>query len=448
MCLVPFALVLYTPCMRPIVAIVGRPNVGKSTLFNRLVGFHKAIVESVPGVTRDLNYADVDRFARPFTLIDTGGFEPAAEDRLMRQIAEQCHLAVDEADCIIFVLDGKEGVTPIDREIANILRQQSKRVVYAVNKIDSPRQEDMVYDFYALGADNLYPISAQHNLGIETLMEEVIAHLPPIEVDQKEGEGVRIAVVGRPNVGKSSLVNRLLGYGRVIVHEEPGTTRDAIDTTFSIDGKRYTIMDTAGIRRKGRIGLRLERYAVVEAIKGIERSDVALLVLDAKEGARDQDARIGGLIHDKGKGGVVVVNKWDLVGGVGDATAYAEQVRAALWFFDYTPIVFASALTGEGVDGIIPMVDQVYAQRHVQVPTPELNRWLKEAIGGYPPPMWRSRRINLSYATQISSTPPTFLIFTNYPAGVNYSYRRYLTNQLRARFGFFGNPIRLIFKKK
>jgi GTP-binding protein len=435
--------------MRPIVAIVGRPNVGKSTLFNRLVGFRKAIVESIPGVTRDLNYADVNRFERPLTFIDTGGFEPAAQDELLLQMAEQCRLAVEEADCIIFLLDGKEGLTPSDREIASLLRERGKKVLYAVNKIDGPTHEGRIYDFYGLGVETLYPISAQHNYGIEQLIEAIIGILPaPASEEEREPGDVRIAVVGRPNVGKSSLINRILGYDRVIVHEAPGTTRDAIDTPFSVGEQSYVLVDTAGIRRKGRISLLLEKYSVVEAIKSIERADVALLVLDAQEGAPDQDARIGGLIHDKGKGGVIVVNKWDLVGEGVATTAYAEGVREQLWFLDYAPLIFTSAVTGHGVDRIFKVVEGVMAQRDNRIPTPQLNRWLQEVTESHPPPLCRKKRVKLSYLTQVSTRPPTFAIFTNHPAGVKFSYRRYLSNQLRERFGFYGNPIRLIFRRK
>ena len=435
--------------MRPLIAIVGRPNVGKSTLFNRLVGFRKAIVESVPGVTRDLNYADVDRFDRPLTFIDTGGFEPVAHDGLLAQMAEQCRLAVEEADVIIFLLDGKEGLNPSDHEIARILRQQDKKVLYAVNKIDGPTHEERIYDFYGLGIELLYPLSAQHNYGIERLIEAIIEMLPtPPSEEEREGSAVRIAVVGRPNVGKSSLINRILGYDRVIVHETPGTTRDAIDTPFSVGDQRYVLVDTAGIRRKSRISLRLEKYSVVEAIKGIERADVALLVLDAQEGASEQDARIGGLMHDKGRGGIVVVNKWDLVDREVNPSSYAETVRERLWFLDYAPLVFSSAVTGEGIDRIFEAANQLVAERDRKIATNQLNRWLQEATESHQPPLFQKRRVTLSYMTQVSTRPPTFVIFTNYPKGVQFAYRRYLNNRLREQFGFFGNPIRLIFRKK
>ena len=435
--------------MRSIVAIVGRPNVGKSTLFNRLVGFHKAIVESIPGVTRDLNYADSDRFDKPLTFIDTGGFEPVAQDGLLAQMAEQCRLAVEEADRIIFLLDGKEGLAPADHEIARLLRQREKRVLYAVNKIDGDMHEERIYDFYALGVETLYPLSAEHNHGIDGLIDAVLATLPVAAPEEAhEQDTVRIAVVGRPNVGKSSLINRILGYDRVIVHDAPGTTIDAIDTPFSVGERNYILVDTAGIRRKSRISLSVEKYSVVEAIRSIERADVAVLVLDAAEGAAEQDARIGGLIHDKGRGGIIVVNKWDLMKGDADTVAYTEKVREDLWFLDYVPLIFTSAITGIGVDRIVEAVEKVVEERHHKIPTSQLNRWLQGATAAHHLPLYQKRPVKLSYITQVSTAPPTFSIFTNYPTGIRFAYRKYLVNQLREEFGFFGNPIRVIFKKK
>jgi GTP-binding protein len=436
--------------MRPLVAIVGRPNVGKSTLFNRLVGFRKAIVESLPGVTRDLNYADVDSFGRSFTLIDTGGFEPVAQNGLVSQMAEQCRLAVEEADVIIFLLDGKEGLNPSDHEIARLLRQREKKVIYAINKIDDPAHEERIFEFYSLGSEALYPLSAQHNHGIQQLFEAIISFLPAPSHEEKAvaEKAVRIAVVGRPNVGKSSLINRILGYERVIVHETPGTTRDAIDTPFSVEERSYVFIDTAGMRRKSRISLRLEKYSVVDAIKSIERADVALLVLDAQEEVSEQDARIGGLIYDKGKGGIIVVNKWDLGGKTNTPTSYAQGVKEHLWFLDYAPVIFTSAVTGAGVDRIFEMVQQVMTERDKRIPTSQLNRWLQEATESHSPPLFRKKPVKLSYMTQVSTHPPTFILFTNYPAGVRFSYRRYLSNRLREEFGFFGSPIRLLFRKK
>jgi len=435
--------------MRPLVAIVGRPNVGKSTLFNRIAGFRKAIVEGLPGVTRDRNFADVDRYEKSFTLIDTGGFEPVAQRGLLAQMAEQCRLAVEEADVIILLFDGREGLTPSDQEITRFLQQRNKKALFVVNKIDTPRQEDSIFDFYTLGVETIYPVSAQHNYGIDGLIDAIVEFLPePYAELRGEADAVRIAVVGRPNVGKSSLINRILGYERVIVHEAPGTTRDAIDTPFSVGDSRYILIDTAGIRRKSRVSLRLEKYSVVDAIKSIERTDVALLILDAEEGPTEQDARIGGLIHEKGKMGVIVVNKWDLLGKENPPTAYSKKVREHLWFLDYAPLLFTSAVTGRGVYDILEVVREVIAQGDKRVPTSQLNRWLREVTESHRPPLFRKRRLALSYITQVSTRPPTFIIFTNYPMGVHPSYRRYLSNQLRQDFGFGGSPLRLIFRKK
>ena len=299
--------------MKPVVAIVGRPNVGKSTLFNRIVGRKKAIVEDQPGVTRDRNYADIEWGHESFTLIDTGGFEPISRERIFMQMREQCQLAIEEADLIFFLMDGKDGLAPSDKEIASILRREAKPVLYVVNKIDGPKHEEKVFEFYGIGAERIFSISAQHNYGVDDLMTEMLKELPPPDEGVAEEELTRIAVVGRPNVGKSSLINRILGYDRVIVNQDPGTTRDAIDTVMEIEGRRYLLIDTAGIRRKKKISLRLEKYSIVEALKSIDRCDVALLLIDPREGVTEQDRKIAGFIHEKSKGCVIVVNKWDLI---------------------------------------------------------------------------------------------------------------------------------------
>ncbi|MGZ3614484.1 MAG: ribosome biogenesis GTPase Der, partial [Thermodesulfobacteriota bacterium] len=330
--------------MKPIVAIVGRPNVGKSTLFNRVSGGKKAIVWDEPGVTRDRNYSDVEWGESAFTLIDTGGFEPASKDRIFAQMREQCQLAMDEADIILFMMDGKEGLTPSDREIVDILRKLNKPVFYIVNKIDGPKHEERILEFYGLGMESIYSISAEHGYGVNGLMEEVIKTFPDLAEEKWDKDATKVAVIGRPNVGKSSLINRLLGYKRVLVDEVPGTTRDAIDTRFEKDGRRYVLIDTAGIRRKSRISLRLEKYSIVEALRTIDRSDVALLLIDSKEGVTDQDARIGGFIHEKGKGCILIVNKWDLVEKDSQTIVrYEREVRENLKYLSYAPILFISA---------------------------------------------------------------------------------------------------------
>jgi GTPase len=435
--------------MNPIVAIVGRPNVGKSTLFNRIAGRRKAIVADEPGVTRDRNYAAVERDGKAFTLIDTGGFEPASKDRMFIQMREQCRLAMEEADIILFVLDGKEGINPADEEIAHILRQQEKPVFYIVNKIDGPKHEEKAYDFYALGMDVLYSVSSEHGYGIEDLMQAVLKAMPASEGEKSEREGTKVTIVGRPNVGKSSLINRFLGYERVIVDDVPGTTRDAIDTLFVIGDRRYVLIDTAGIRRKSRITLKLEKYSVVEVLRSIDRSDVALLLLDATEGVTDQDARIAGFIHEKGKGCVVVVNKWDLIEKDSETVnEFEERIREELKFLSYAPVIFISARTGQRVTRILDLVDRVAEEARKRISTSQLNNRFGEWLEANPPPLHRNRRVNMAYVTQVSAGPPTFVIYTNYPGGIHFSYQRYLINRLRESYGFEGVPIRLLFRKK
>ena len=435
--------------MKPILSIVGRPNVGKSTLFNRIAGGKKAIVYDEPGVTRDRNYADVLWEKRSFTLIDTGGFEPVSKDRIFVQMREQCQLAMEEADVVLFVMDGKEGFTPSDKEIANILRRLNKPVFYIVNKIDGPQKEGKVFEFYELGVDHLFSISAEHGYGLNDLMDEIIRVLPG-EVEEEEDQGTtRVALLGRPNVGKSSLVNRILGYRRVLVDEIPGTTRDAIDTRFERDGKRYTLIDTAGIRRKSRISLRLEKYSIVEALRTIDRCDVALLLLDPKEGVTDQDARIGGFIHEKGKGCIIVINKWDLVEKDSQTLArFEKEAYEELKYLSYAPILFISALTGQRVKKVLDTIDRVAEEAKKRIPTSPLNRALEGWVKKSPPPTFRTRQVKMNYITQVSVAPPTFIIYTNFPEGIHFSYERYLLNQLRGSYGFSGVPIRLQFRKK
>jgi GTP-binding protein len=435
--------------MNPIVAIVGRPNVGKSTLFNRIAGGKKAIVWDEPGVTRDRNYADVEWEESAFTLIDTGGFEPVSKDRIFTQMREQCQLAMDEADAILFVMDGKEGLTPSDKEIVDILRKLNKPVFYIVNKIDGPKHEEKAIEFYGLGVEPLYSISAEHGYGINGLMEEVIKALPSFTEKKWDNDVTKVAVVGRPNVGKSSMVNRLLGYKRVLVDETPGTTRDAIDTFFEKDGKRYVLIDTAGIRRKSRISLRLEKYSIVEALRTIDRSDVALLLLDSKEGVTDQDARIGGFVHEKGKGCILVVNKWDLVEKDSQTMdQYEREVRRELKYLSYAPLLFISALTGQRVKKVLEVVDHVSEQTKKRISTSQLNKYFGAWVEKFPPPLYKNRRVKLNYITQVSTAPPTFVIYANIPEGIHFSYERYLQNQIRETFSFEGVPIRFRFRKK
>ena len=435
--------------MKPIIAIVGRPNVGKSTLFNHVLGEKKAMVANEPGVTRDRNYAEVDWEGRRFTLIDTGGFEPVSKDRIFIQMREQCQLAMEESDVILFVMDGKEGLTPSDKEVTSILRCLNKPVFYIVNKIDGPQHEEKAFEFYGLGVEPIYSISAEHRYGMAELMEDVVAVLPSSSEEKWDADAVRVAVLGRPNVGKSSLINRLLGYKRVIVDEAPGTTRDAIDTFFERDGKRYVLVDTSGIRRKSRISLRLEKYSIVEALRTIDRCNVAILMLDSKEGVTDQDARIGGFIHEKGKGCILVVNKWDLIEKDSQTMAESErEMRRHLKFLNYAPILFISALKGQRVKRVLDGIDQVAEQTEKRISTSQLNRYFGEWVESHPPPVYRNRRVKLNYITQVSTAPPTFVISTNSPDGIHFSYERYLINQMRENFGFEGVSIRLQFRKK
>ena len=435
--------------MRPIVAIVGRPNVGKSTLFNRIAGRKKAIVWNEPGVTRDRNYADVEWEEKAFTLIDTGGFEPVSKDRIFIQMREQCQLAMEEADVILFLMDGKEGLTSSDKEIVDILRRLNKPVFYIVNKIDGPKYEEKAYEFYGLGIGSIHSISAEHRYGVDGLMEEVIKVLPRLTEELWDRMAIKIAVVGRPNVGKSSLINRFLGYKRVIVDEAPGTTRDSIDTFFERDGKRYILIDTAGIRRKSRISLRLEKYSVVEGFRTIDQCDVVLLLLDSKEGVTDQDARIGGFIHEKGRGCILVVNKWDLIKKDSQTMVeFEKKVKTDLKYLSYAPILFISALTGQRVPKILDVVDCVAEQTKKRISTSQLNRSLGQWVEYLSPPLYRNRRVHLNYVTQISTAPPTFVIYTNTPVGIHFSYERYLINQIRKNFSFEGVPICLQFRKK
>jgi GTPase len=435
--------------MKPIVAIVGRPNVGKSTFFNRFAGGRKAIVWNEPGVTRDRNYVDVTWGDSFFTLIDTGGFEPVSKDRIFIQMREQCQLAMDEAAVILFVMDGKEGLTPSDKEIADILRRRDKPVFYIVNKVDGPDHEDKAFEFYGLGVEKTYSVSAEHGYGINELMDEVIKVLPAATEEAWEGQVTKVAVVGRPNVGKSSLINHLVDYKRVLVDESPGTTRDAIDTLFERNGKRYVVIDTAGIRRKSRISLQLEKYSIVAALRTIDRCDVAILMLDAKEEVTDQDARIGGFIHEKGKGCVIVMNKWDLVKKDSKTIdEFEERVKEKLKYLSYAPILFISVLRGQRISNVLEAVDHVAEEAKKRIPTSALNGYFGRWVEYLSPPLYKNRRVKLNYITQVSVAPPTFVISANFPQGIHFSYERYLMNRMRETFGFDGVPIRLQFRKK
>ncbi len=432
--------------MGSVVAIVGRPNVGKSTLFNRILGKRMAIVEDVPGVTRDRNYADVTRYAKRFTLIDTGGFEPASSDRLLAQMREQSQLAIEEADIILFLMDGRDGLNPADEEVAHMLRQVDKPVLFVVNKIDGPEQEAGLGEFYSLGIGELHPISAEHRLGVKSLIEELLELLPDTDADDEKVIETRMSIIGRPNVGKSSLVNRLLGYERVVANPTAGTTRDSVDTPFTYNDRRYVLIDTAGIRRKGKVSQKLEKYSVIQALKALDRTHVALIVVDAEEGITDQDLTIAGYAHERGRAIIIIVNKWDLVKKDNRTMGeYIKDVRGAFKFLPDSPIHFVSALTGQRINKIMADVEMVSDEFNRKVSTSDLNRVLKDAEISHPPPMYQGKRLKLFYATQTAVRPPTFVVFVNKSQGIHFSYERYLMNCLRQAFGFTACPIRLKF---
>ncbi|AMV71997.1 ribosome biogenesis GTPase Der [Desulfuromonas carbonis] len=434
----------------PIVAIVGRPNVGKSTLFNRILGQRKAIVEDFPGVTRDRNYAEVTRFDKPFTLIDTGGFEPVSEDRLLVQMREQSQLAVEEADLILFLADGREGLTPSDREVAQMLRRVEKPILYVINKIDGDRQEEAVAEFYALGIDQLLSVSAEHGRGIGDLVDAILDLLPPAPPAPSEQDETRLAIIGRPNVGKSSLVNRLLGKERVVANPTAGTTRDSVDTPFVYNRNRYVLIDTAGIRRKGKVSQTLEKYSVIQALKAMDRAHVVLVVIDAVEGVTDQDLTVAGYAFEKGRAVIIVVNKWDAVADKDNKshTRFTEELRRRFKFLAFAPVLFVSALTGQRVNKLMAEVEAVSAEFNRRVPTGQLNQVVGDAVKKHPPPIYQGQRLKFFYATQTAVRPPTFVYFVSRAEGVHFSYERFLVNHLREAFGFSGSPIRLQFRDR
>lgn len=438
---------------RPLVAIVGRPNVGKSTFFNKISGKRISIVEDTPGVTRDRVYADVEWLGRKFTLIDTGGIDPRSEDVLHKQMRRQAEIAMDTADVICFFTDARAGLTQDDQEVAELLRKTRKPLLLVVNKVDHAGLNDDVYEFYNLGLGDPISISSVNMLGLGDLLEEIVKLLPPADPEEEdEAEHVvQLAVVGRPNVGKSSLVNRLLGKERVMVSNIPGTTRDAIDSRFTApDGTEYNIIDTAGIRRKRVIeDESLERYSVLRSIAAIKRCDVALMLIDAQDGVTEQDTKIAGLIHEEGKACVVVVNKWDAIEKETDTMEqYRKQVLEDLKFMDYAPVLFVSAMTGQRVHTVLDMVSQAYAQYTKRVPTGVLNDVLADAQASLQPPATNGRRLKIYYGTQQHVAPPTFILFVNDEELMHFAYQRYLENFLRKTFDFTGTPIRLVLRAK
>ncbi|MDR2656713.1 MAG: ribosome biogenesis GTPase Der [Oscillospiraceae bacterium] len=438
--------------VKPLVAVVGRPNVGKSTFFNKVVGRRVAIVEDTPGVTRDRIYADVEWRGRSFTLIDTGGIDPNTSDILLAQMRRQAEIAIETADLILFMVDARGGVTSDDLDVADMLRRAAKPVLLVANKADTSGLDLESVDFFELGLNDPFPISSTNMLGLGDLLDAILERLPnaaPVDDEQRD-DSIQVAIVGKPNAGKSSLVNRLLGSDRVMVSDVPGTTRDAIDSELTVDGQRFTLIDTAGIRRKRAIGDdSLERYSVLRAIAAIRRCDAAVLMIDAGSGVTDQDAKIAGLVDDEGRALVLAVNKWDVIEKeTGTLEAFRRKVRDELKFAAYAPILFISAKTGQRTSSVMQSARDVYQQAHKRVSTGVLNEAVNDAVAAMQPPVSSGRRLRIYYATQPSVAPPTFLFFVNDDTLLHFSYQRYMENQLRKAFGFEGTPIRLIFRNR
>ncbi len=434
---------------KPIVAIVGRPNVGKSTLFNKILGSRVSIVDNKPGVTRDRIYAEADWLKYDFTLIDTGGLDLESKEVIPAQMRRQAELAIEVADVIIFVTDGREGLTSVDRDIAGVLRKAKKPVIVTLNKVDTKHQSEHFYEYYELGMGEPVEISASLGLGIGDLLDEVVRHFKVDDTGDYDDDVVKVAIIGKPNVGKSLLVNRILGENRVIVSDIAGTTRDAIDTPFIDGDDRYVLIDTAGMRKKSRVKENIERYSIIRAIAAIKRADVCLLVIDATEGVTEQDKKIAGHSHENGKGMVILINKWDLVEKDNRTmNEFTKKIRNELSYIAYAPILFISALTGQRVNKILEMVKYVANQNSMRIPTGSLNEIIGEATLLNQPPSDKGRRLKIFYATQTSIRPPTFILFINDKDLMHFSYLRYLENKIRESFGFEGTPIHFILRQK
>ena len=435
----------------PIVAIVGRPNVGKSTLFNGLVGERISIVQDTPGVTRDRIYAQTDWAGRTFTLIDTGGIEPESRDAILSDMRNQAQIAIDTADVIIFVTDVRQGATDADDKVASMLRKSGKPAVLAVNKVDSfAKQQADVYEFYNIGMGEPFPVSAVSKTGIGDLLDEVVSHLPETAENEEEDEIPKIAVVGKPNVGKSSLINKILGQSRMIVSDMAGTTRDAVDTEVTYDKKQYTFIDTAGLRRRSKVKEEIERYSVIRTLAAVERCDIAVIMIDATEGVSEQDAKIAGLAHEKGKGIIIAVNKWDAVEEKTDKTMkeMSDDIKSVLSFVPYAEMIFISAQTGQRIDKLFKLIDIVAGSRTVRVPTGVCNEILTRALAVSQPPQDKGKRLRIYYMTQVSVKPPTFVLFVNDRQLTHFSYTRFLENRLREVFGFRGTDIVLLYRER
>lgn len=435
--------------MKPVVAIVGRPNAGKSTLFNRITRTKDALVDDFPGVTRDRHYGSCVWNDVAFSIIDTGGFCAGDDADFSSLSRDQVHLALRDADVVILVLDGKHGVSPFDSELIKILRALPCPVFYVVNKIDGYEKEAHVPEFYQLGLDALYPVSAEHGYGVPDLLDALVSALPASPAEKDDDDTIKIAIIGRPNVGKSSLTNRILGENRVIVSNIPGTTRDSIDTFCEIRGRKYLIIDTAGIRRKKQVYDKIEKISIIKALKSIERCDIALIVLDAADGVTDQDVKIAGYAHERGCGSIFLLNKWDIV-EKDDATLkkFTEKIRLEAKFLSFAPVLPISALTGKRVPKIFDIINTVYDQFNTRIGTGPLNKIFERATTKTEPSMHQGRRLKFFYATQISTKPPTFINFVNYPEGIHFSYERYLINQIRQEAGLDKTPLRLFFRKR
>ena len=435
---------------KPVVAIVGRPNVGKSTLFNALAGEQISIVKDTPGVTRDRIYADVTWLNYNFTLIDTGGIEPESKDIILSQMREQAEIAIASADVIIFMVDVRQGLVDSDSKVANMLRRSGKPVVLVVNKVDSfQKMMTDVYEFYNLGIGDPVPVSSVGKLGIGDMLDEVVKHFPESAAEDEEDERPRIAIVGKPNVGKSSIINKIVGESRVIVSDIAGTTRDAIDTDITYNGNEYVFIDTAGLRRKNKIKEELERYSIIRTVTAVERADVVLVVVDATEGVTEQDAKIAGIAHERGKGIIVVVNKWDAI-EKNDKTIYehTNRIKDILSFMPYAEILFISAKTGQRVGKIFDTIDMVIENQNLRIQTGVLNEILSEAVAMQQPPSDKGKRLKIFYMTQVSVKPPTFVIFVNNKELMHFSYTRYLENKIRDTFGFRGTALRFIIRER
>ena len=435
---------------KPIVAIIGKPNVGKSTFFNYLAGKRISIVEDTPGVTRDRVYAESNWRGRNFTLIDTGGIEPESEDIILSQMREQANLAIEMADVIIFLTDIKQGVTAADKEIAIMLKKSGKPIVLVCNKADNyERDKQEIYEFYNLGIGEPFPISASNALGIGDVLDEIYAHFPEKDQNEEDDEVIKVAVIGKPNVGKSSLINKILGENRTIVSNIAGTTRDAIDSYFKNEKGKYVLIDTAGIRKKSKVNERIEKYSVMRSLLAIERADVCLMMIDANEGVTEQDTKIAGEAHEAGKGVIIVVNKWDEVEKeTGTLEKYKKEIYAKLAYLSYAPIIFISAKTGQRVEKLFDMINEVAKQNAMRISTSVLNQVINEAIAIVQPPTDKGKRLKIFYGTQASTKPPTFVIFVNSKELFHFSYERYLVNQIRKEFGLQGTPVRIIVREK